>query len=160
MKIDIISYTDAQFAELSEEQILQVQQAQLKKERLDIRLEEEILKEKHRLIENGIFLSPIWELYKAKKQEEHDLEVETLREALLFHLQFSAKPSGDLSTEGYRLDYSLSIEERYEYVRSFYIEKYGEDTAGRFEAFDTDTQAMQYLGEKYSVLYDYFWSSR
>ena len=103
MKIDIISYTDAQFAELSEEQILQVQQAQLKKERLDIRLEEEILKEKHRLIENGIFLSPIWELYKAKKQEEHDLEVETLREALLFHLQFSAKPSGESTRPAPRL---------------------------------------------------------
>ena len=38
MKIDIISYTDAQFAELSEEQILQVQQAQLQLLRVQKRL--------------------------------------------------------------------------------------------------------------------------
>ena len=40
MTIDIISYTDEQYAQLSEEQILEVQSAQLKKERLKARLEQ------------------------------------------------------------------------------------------------------------------------
>ena len=63
MVIDIISYTDTQYAALSEEQILEVQQAQLKKNRLLIKLEEDKRKEKYRLIENGVFLSKIWDLY-------------------------------------------------------------------------------------------------
>ena len=57
MVIDIISYTDAQFAALSEEQILEVKSAQLKKNKLDLNLEENLLKAKQRLIENGTFLS-------------------------------------------------------------------------------------------------------
>ena len=39
MKIDIISYTDEQFAQLTEEQLLEVRSAQLKKNRLDRKLE-------------------------------------------------------------------------------------------------------------------------
>ena len=48
MTIDIISYTDAQFAELSEEQLLEVKSAQLKKNRLDVQLQEKKLNEKVR----------------------------------------------------------------------------------------------------------------
>ena len=62
MVIDIISYTDAQFAALSEEQILEVKSAQLKKNKLDLNLEENLLKAKQRLIENGTFLSDLFSL--------------------------------------------------------------------------------------------------
>ena len=47
MTIDVISYTDAQFAALSDAQVLEVQEAQLKKNRLYIQLEENKRKENY-----------------------------------------------------------------------------------------------------------------
>ena len=59
MTIDIINYTDEQFAELTEEQILEVEEAQLRKNRLTARLEEDKKREKYRLLEAGVFRSPV-----------------------------------------------------------------------------------------------------
>ena len=42
MLIDIISYTDAQYAMLTEEQLLEIKSAQLKKNRLTAKLEENL----------------------------------------------------------------------------------------------------------------------
>lgn len=153
MIIDIISYTDAQYAALTEEQLLEVKSAQLKKNKLDSALEEEKLAEKHRLIDNGTFLSNVWELYCAKLQAQHDTEVENLRESLLFYLRFSAK--ADSSDVGYTVDYALSIEERFAIVKQYY-EMHYTDGAERFEAFKADKVAVAYLGELYAPLYDYF----
>lgn len=151
MTIDIISYTDAQFAALSEEQLLEVQSAQLKKERLDRQLEEDILQEKHRLLKRGIFRSKLFAQQKAKLQEEHDLEVDNLREALLFYLRFSSRVSSD---GPYAVDYSLSMLDRYYVVRDYYMGAYT-DGNERFAAFLQDTVAVSYLGEGYSTLHDY-----
>lgn len=157
MVIDIISYTDAQFAALSEEQLLEVQSAQIKKNRLDLALEEEKLAEKHRLIDNGTFLSDIWQAYCTKLQTRHDTEVEILRESLLFYLRFSAKP--ETSDAGYTVDYSLAMEERFAIVKQYYETQYA-DADKRFEAFNADKVAVSYLGELYAPLYDYFLASR
>ena len=48
MTIDIISYTDEQFAAMTEEQILEVESVQLKKNRLTKKLGEEKRTEKFR----------------------------------------------------------------------------------------------------------------
>ncbi len=155
MEIDIISYTDAQFAALSAEQLLEVKSAQLKKNRVDLRLEEDMLNERHRLLENGTFLSQIWELYCQKLQAEHDAEVEAVREALLFYLRYTVKPESSVSGAPYPLDYSLSYEERYRVVRDYYEGTY-QTGKERFDAFEKDTVAISYLGELYKPLYDYF----
>ena len=158
MDIDIISYTDAQFAALTEEQILEVKSAQLKKEKLDLQLDEDILEEKRRLIDNGIFLSNIWELCKAKLQAEHDLEVENLRDSLLFYLQFAARSEESKWEDvGYVVDYSLSMADRFIRVRDYYMNNYS-DAEARFSAFKADEVAVQYLGERYATLYDYLLS--
>ncbi|MBQ8309070.1 MAG: hypothetical protein IJX96_04475 [Clostridia bacterium] len=157
MIIDIISYTDAQYAALTEEQLLEVKSAQLKKNKLDLALEEAKLKEKHRLIDNGIFLSKTWALYCEKLQAEHDSEVENLRESLLFYLRFSAKAeTEEESGVGYTVDYALSIEERFAIVKQYYEINYTDETE-RFEAFKADKVAVAYLGELYAPLYDYFY---
>ena len=153
MVIDIISYTDAQFAALSEEQILEVKSAQLKKNKLDLNLEENLLKAKQRLIENGTFLSDLFSLQEKKLRDNHALEIERLREGLLFYLQFSGMTESD--GELYELDYSLSMHDRYERVKNAYISAYP-DGQQRFEAFKADRQAVTYLGEYYSVLYELF----
>ena len=71
MTIDIISYTDEQYAQLSEEQILEVQSAQLKKERLKARLEEDIVAQKNELLSQGVFRSDIFALCKNKLQKKY-----------------------------------------------------------------------------------------
>ena len=153
MKIDIISYTDTQYAALTEEQIQEIKAAQLEKNRLERALSEAKLKEKHRLIERGIFLSGIWEAYQEKLQAEHDQKIESLRDSLLFYLRFSTKP--DAYGTGYTVDYNLSVEERFAIVRQYYENKYT-DASERFEAFEKDKVAVVYLEDLYSALYDYF----
>ena len=153
MIIDIISYTDAQFASLNEEQILQIKAAQLKKNKLDAGLEKALLKEKQRLVQNGTFLSDLYSLQAEKLQQNHALEVEQLRESLLFYLQFSGKLE---SVDGlYELDYSLSTRQRFDVVKAAYETAYS-DGKERFEAFEADKYAPSYLSEYYSALYEIF----
>lgn len=159
MQIDIISYTSAQFAALSEEQILEVKSAQLKKNRLAAALEKDLLQEKHRLVENGTLQSNTWALVQAKLQAAYEAEVTAIREALLFYLRYSMKPD-DSTTQSapYTVDYSLTDAERFVVVRTYYENTYT-DGAKRFAAFKADEVALQYLGELYAPLYDYFLES-
>lgn len=155
MKIDIIPYTDTQYAALTEEQIQEVKATQLEKNRLERALSEAKLKEKHRLIERGIFLSGIWDAYQAKLQAEYDQKIENLRDSLLFYLRFSTKP--DAYGTGYTVDYDLPVEERLAIVRQYYESTYP-DASKRFEAFKEDKIAVVYLEDLYAPLYDLFLS--
>ncbi len=158
MKIDIISYTDAQFALLSDEQLLEIKSAQMKKNKLDADLEIALLKEKKRLIDNGIFFSNMWEMQAQKLREKHALEVENLRESLLFYLRFSSK-SDEVAEAGlpYKTNYSLTMDERFYQVRDAYMNSYS-DAKERFDKFKDDGVAPAYLGEYYAPLYDYIGS--
>lgn len=157
MVIDVISYTDTQYAELSEEQLLEVRSAQLKKNKLTETLQKHLLEEKNRLVRNGIFTSEVWALTQKKLQEACETEIAVVREALLFYLRFSAKPtSSETENSPYPLDYALSDEERYAVVRDYYEATYS-DAKELYAAFKADTAAMQYLGELYAPLHDYFW---
>lgn len=55
MEIDIISYTDEQFASMTDEQILEVENVQLKKNRLTERLKEKKQRGKVQAAESGRF---------------------------------------------------------------------------------------------------------
>lgn len=157
MKIDIISYTDAQYAVLTEEQLLEVKSAQTKKNKLEAQLDRVLLKEKQRLIDNGTFLSDLWKLQEEKLRAEYNLEIETIKESLLFYLRFSSKV--DLSMlEGlpYVPNYALPYTERYDQVRDAYFTKIS-DANERMQAFHNDKVAPSYLGESYSVLYEYIY---
>lgn len=156
MEIDIISYTAEQFAELGDEQILEVQQAQLKKNRLKQRLEKDKQDEKNRLIENGTYFSQLWDLYCARLQDEYEQEVSAIRDALLFYLQYSSRVNTDTL---YDANYALAMYDRLLVVKSYY-ERHYEDPNARFEAFKKDKVAVVYLGEFYSSLYDYFQEAR
>lgn len=156
MDIDIISYSSAQYAQLSEEQLQEVKAAQVKKNRLTVKMTEEIRKEKARLVGNGTYLSPISELVLQKIKEKYEAEIEWVREGLLFYLQYASRVSeSQESSNPYTVDYSLSLEERFEVVKQYYLSAYSDPTA-RFEAFKADEVAPQYLGELYMATYDYF----
>ncbi|MBQ2740783.1 MAG: hypothetical protein IJF39_04095 [Clostridia bacterium] len=152
MTIDVINYTEEQFAKLNSEQLLEVRKVQTSKNRLLRRLEEEKLAEKYRLVKAGIFRSGIWENLCARLQDAYDAEVEMLREGLLFYLQYSGQQQNGA---GYTVDYSLSVVDRTVLVKEYYIRTY-DDPNERFEAFKNDPIAPSYLCEAYSSLYQWF----
>lgn len=99
MNIDVITLTDAQFALLTEEQIDKVRAAQTKKNALTAQLAADMKKQKYALVRAGIFRSCVYEKACEELTAAYDKKVATLREGLLFYLQFCAKPE---SGGGYR----------------------------------------------------------
>ena len=155
MTIDIISYTPEQFASLTQEQLLEVREAQNKKDSWTIALEEKLQKQKEELVKRGIFNSNLFRLIEEKLRAEHEQKVSLLRESVLFYLQYT-KPNvnEDMGTP-YEVDYALSYEDRFLALRTYYLETYS-DVSECFEAFARDEFALGYLGELYATLYTYF----
>ena len=157
MTIDIIDFTEKQFALLTAEQLLEVKEAQVKKDDLTAECEARLQKEKHRLVRNGIFLSDRYVLLEEKIRAEYQAQIDLLREGLLFYLHYSMRPDSSAGADlevGYMLDYSLEDEARLLVVKEYYETTYS-DGKERFNAFVKDTIAPQYLGELYKPLYDY-----
>ena len=154
MEIDIISFTDEQFAALTEEQLLEVENVQMKKNRLTEDLEEEKRKEKFRLLKAGVVRSGIWTGICDSLDASYEREVEWLRDGLLFYLRFASKPPEETSAP-YEVDYSLSYEKRLEIVREYYDSTYS-DPEEKFPAFKQDKVALNYLGELYAPLYELY----
>lgn len=92
-------------------------------------------------------------MIEAKLVAEYEEEVGWIRDSLLFYLRFSVKPDEGVSAP-YKLDYSLTVEERVEVVEEYYLTAYTEPLE-RFEAYKADEVARAYLGERYKNLYDY-----
>lgn len=154
MEIDIIDYTEAQLAALTAGQLQQVLSAQKKKNALLAALDKKIAAAKAEVIGNGTFHSDFWESMKADMKVECDAEIEALREGLLFYLHYAVQASdSEIRQNGYEVDYSLSVTERYQQVKAYYESEY-EDPQARFDAFQNDKIAETYLGELYYTLYD------
>lgn len=155
MNIDIITFTNEQYATLNEAQLKEVYEAQVKKDRLGWKRDEDMQKEKYRLVKNGTFASQIWSAYCAQRQAEYEREVEILRESLLFFLRYSVRGDGD-DEAPYVVDYALSETERAKIVKEYYEATYNNATE-RFNAFKEDLVAVRYLGEMYAPIWDYFY---
>lgn len=153
MEIDIITYTSAQFSALTDEQLLQVKEAQIKKNELLRALDERLQNEKEKLVENGMIHSGIWAKLEQKLREECENEVAWIRETLLFYLSYSG--AEEIMQAPYTVDFSLSDSERLNIVKTYYNETYS-DPQERLTAYKKDEVAMKYLGEYYAWLYDYF----
>ena len=153
MVIDVINYTDEQFAALSQEQILEVKKAQAEKNELAKELEKNKREFRCKLVENGTFLSKMWALECDRLDAEYEEQVTAIRDALLFYLRFSSKASG---STGYPVDYSLPMDTRFYNVRDYYETTYP-DPKKRYDAFIADEVAKLYLGEYYAPLHDYFY---
>ena len=154
-KIDIINFTEAQYAALTRGQLQEVKTSQQKKNRLYRILQEDLRKEKHKLVKNGLYNSEIYMLIEARLTAIYEEEVALIKENLLFYLRYSMKPSSTESV-AYEVDYTLSDTERMEVVKNYYMTCYT-DAQARFDAFVADTVAPQYLGELYAPLHNYFW---
>lgn len=160
MTIDIITFSDTQFALLSAEQIERVQNAQIRKDNWEREMEQRLQREKHRLVKNGIFNSQRYTLLQQKLQEKYQERVDGLRETLLFYLRYTIRPGEIITTPTtapYPLDYALSYSDRLAVVRGYYENTYSEPQE-RFNAFVEDMVAPHYIGEFYKGLYDYFFA--
>ena len=158
MTIDIISFTDEQFALLSETQIQEVKSVQAQKDKLTNALSGAKKKEKFRLLKQGIFRSAVYELICAALDAEYAVKIEKLKDSLLFYLRFSTKVDIDESESSpYTVDYSLTYQERFNVVKAYYLDAYSDSTE-RFETFKLDKIAPNYLGEFYSTMHDYLMS--
>ncbi len=158
MVIDIISYEDEQFAQLTEEQLLEVRSVQQKVNELRLKKVEIAEEAKFRLLKRGVVRSSMMEYGVAEELAAIDGEIDNLREGLLFYLRFSTPSTPSTDETGYLVDTSLSYEERYYIVFEYYRTTYT-DEAERFKAFKADTVARSYLGELYKVMYDEFYVS-
>lgn len=158
MVIDIISYEDEQFAQLTEEQLLEVRSVQQKVNELRLKKVEIAEEAKFRLLKRGVVRSSMMEYGVAEELAAIDGEIDNLREGLLFYLRFSTPSVPSTDETGYLVDTSLSYEERYHIVFEYYQTTYT-DAAERFKAFKADTVARSYLGELYKVMYDEFYVS-
>ena len=153
MEIDIISYSPSQYAVLTSEQLLQIKEAQVKKNNLLRKLEERLQQEKDRLVENGMVHSSIWTALEEKLRAECETEVAWIRETLLFYLRYSV--ANGVADAPYTVDFSLTHLQRLDIVKTYYMNAYS-DPIERFNAYKKDSVAMKYLEEYYSALYDYF----
>ena len=125
MVIDIISYTDKQLAALSTEKVLEIREAQLKKNQLQAELQERLKKEKQALIDRGIYPSNVWARLEAKLTAEYEKQVEILRDSLVFYLHYVADGAPITTPDvPYEVDYSLSEEERAVIVKNYYERTY------------------------------------
>lgn len=160
MTIDIINYTEEQFAALSTKKIEEIRSAQLKKNKLTADLESRLKKEKQALIDKGTYPSDVWEKIEAKLRAAYEGEVQILREGLLFFLHYVAEDEEKGTTVNgvpYKVDYSLSEEERMLIVKEYYETTYT-DPIERYAAFKADTFVKVYIGELYLPLHDYFYA--
>lgn len=153
MEIDIITYTDEQYAALNGEQIMEIRKAQIEKnERLSV-LEEDLRKAKDKLVENGMIHAGIWPLLEAKLRAECENEIAWLRDSLLFYLRFTLLGT-DTTGVPYPVDLSLSYSERADIVQAYYMNEIS-DPNERFELYKADEFAKTYIGEYYKPLYEY-----
>lgn len=154
MVIDIISFSDEQYAALTAEQVEEVRNAQLKKNRLTEALEKNKEKEKYKLVKRGIYRSGIFEKICESLQRSYNRDVDDIREGLLFYLRFTTKSENETDAP-YEINYSLDYEERYFIVKAYY-DGLNVTPLQRFEEFKKDTIAMAYLGEFHAILYNYY----
>ncbi len=156
MEIDIIDYTDEQLAILSAGQLQQVITAQKKKKALGAAMKKALSEKRAELIDQGIFHSDLWGDLKLGIMEDYENQINELREGLLLYLHYSVKLDESLAILcPYKLDYSLSLTERYKQVKAYYDEEYTDNWA-RYSAFQNDKYAVTYLGEMYYTLYEVF----
>ena len=156
MDIDIINFTETQYASLTPGQLSKVRVAQTQKNDLTWKLQADLQRTKDKLVDNRIFNSETYDRIAGNLQAKYDQEVEVIRDGLLFYLQYSMRPEGT-GTESapYTVNYALTPLERFFIVREYYETTYT-DAAERFTVFQADKVAPSYLADMYAPLYDYF----
>ena len=155
MVIDIIDYKEEQYAELTDSQILEIRDAQRKKNERIGKMYDEMRALRQKAVNNGMRYSRAFELEYVQLQEDCDADIWRIKEDLMFYLLYASRLE-DVQGSEYPLDYSLPVEERCNAVKGYYLDMYS-DAQERFQAFQKDKIARTYLCDTYASLLDYFW---
>ncbi len=156
MVIDIIEYRQEQYAELTDSQILEIRDAQRKKNERIGKMYDEMRALQQKAVNNGMRYSRSFELEYVQVQENCDADILRIKEDLMFYLQYASRLEG-VQDSGYPLDYSLTVEARCDAVKAYYLDEYS-DARERLEEFQKDKVARTYLCDTYASLLDYFWA--
>ena len=116
--------------------------------------EEDLQKERDKLVKKGIYNSNLYQLMKDKLEKEFEDRVAFIRDCLLFFLRYSSHPNDSGLDAPYEVNYAQSYEARFNVLKKYYTTEY-EDPMEAFEAFKLDKFALNYLGELHAALYDY-----
>lgn len=166
MTFDIIDLTEEQIKNLTSAQMQLLRTAQVKKNELRVKTDEECAAFFKTVCANGMKHSSLFPHKVVSAEKRFNYETEIIAEQLLYSLNLGAEGATALSNEkdvviayvaegadggaGYAVDYTLPYTERYNAVRNYYMKI--SDPAERFALYAADERAKKYLGSYYSVL--------
>lgn len=157
MDVDIIDLKDEAYADLTTVQLAMVYTAQAKKNSILAQAKAKKKKLLKTLLTNNVARSSVRRDYDRQADAEAQLEIDVIREDLLYRLAYESKYSDGNEAGPYRYpenpNYNLTPAQRFLVVRDYYMHVTTNPQA-RLQAYGIDALAVSYLGEYYQTLYD------
>ncbi len=157
MTIDIVDLTDPEYSDLNAVQMAMVRTAQVKKNEILAKADEEKAEISRRLVANNFARSYVQVMANARITTAANAQIQALKEDLDYQLAYEALESEGNENGPYRYpenpNYNLMPSQRFLVVREYYM-NVTDDPDARLQAYTVDTLARSYLGEYYITLYD------
>lgn len=157
MTIDIVDLTDPEYSGLNAVQMAMVRTAQVKKNEILAKADEEKAEISQRLVANNFARSYVQVMANARITTAANAQIQALKEDLDYQLAYEALESEGNENGPYRYpenpNYNLMPSQRFLVVREYYM-SVTDDPDARLQAYTVDTLARSYLGEYYITLYD------
>ena len=157
MTIDIVDLTDPEYSDLNAVQMAMVRTAQVKKNEILAKADEEKAEISQRLVANNFARSYVQVMANARITTAANAQIQALKEDLDYQLAYEALESEGNENGPYRYpenpNYNLMPSQRFLVVREYYM-SVTDDPDARLQAYTVDTLARSYLGEYYITLYD------
>ena len=157
MTIDIVDLTDPEYSDLNAVQMAMVRTAQVKKNEILAKADEEKAGISQRLVANNFARSYVQVMANARITTAANAQIQALKEDLDYQLAYEALESEGNENGPYRYpenpNYNLMPSQRFLVVREYYM-NVTDDPDARLQAYTVDTLARSYLGEYYITLYD------
>lgn len=157
MTIDIVDLTDPEYSDLNAVQMAMVRTAQVKKNEILAKADEEKAEISRRLVANNFARSYVQVMANARITTAANAQIQALKEDLDYQLAYEALESEGNENGPYRYpenpNYNLMPSQRFLVVREYYM-SVTDDPDARLQAYTVDTLARSYLGEYYITLYD------
>ena len=156
MIFDIIEVTDEELSRFTTVQMQLLRTAQKNKDELKYNLEKDMELFTKLVLTNDMKGSTLIEQKRAELEKELKRKLDIMVEQLNYNLSLSEPyPEGSNSGDDdapYIVDYTLSYNERYNIVRTYYLAI--EDPSERMALYGADETARKYLGTYYASLYN------
>lgn len=153
MTIDVIDNYNEIYEFLTGWQLYKIQYAQHKKNTLLDELEAETQKARDKLIQNGTFVSELFDMERVKLQQKYQVKIELVQKEIAAYLTNTMKPGFVHGfTAPYVINFALSQYQRYLEVKGYYTKAYA-NPAERLSVYTRDAFAIEYIKEYYDLLH-------